>query len=198
MKVIHPTWLAAAAVILMVVSGPRKLGAAPITGPIFNPGTGHNYYLLENSNWTDAQSQALSLGGNLATINNAAENAWVVGKFSDYGAVVRNLWIGLSSAPAFGGNPSNYFWIDGDSSAYRNWAPGEPNFADQYVYIIQPGIPQSAQWDNTANVTSAAYGGGTVVLMYGVAEVVPEPASYLLVLLGGLLLCRCGSCRYGT
>jgi Lectin C-type domain/PEP-CTERM motif len=198
MKAIHPTWQSAVALILLAVSPPTRLTAAPISGPIFNPATGHNYYLLENSNWTNAQSQALALGGNLATINDAAENIWVVQGFSNYGDVVRDLWVGLSSAPASGGNPSNYFWIDGDSSAYRNWAPGEPNFADQYVYILPPGVPNSAQWNNTANQTSTGYLDNPPVLNYGVAEVVPEPATYLLVLLGSLLLCRCGSRRCGT
>ena len=196
MKAIRTTCWSVVGVILLAVYAPTKLPAAPISGPILNPANGHTYYLLENSNWTDAQSQALTLGGNLATINDAAENAWVVGEFSDYGAEERNLWIGLSSAPAFGGNPSNYFWADGDPSAYRNWASGEPNSTDeQYVYIIRPAIPASAMWNNHTDTTIAGYEQYPVVLNYGVAEVVPEPATYVLVVLGSLLLFRCGSHR---
>src|SRR5262249_40507834 len=44
-----------------------------LAGPIRNPATGHDYYLLTESSWTDAEAQAVALGGHLVTINNAEE-----------------------------------------------------------------------------------------------------------------------------
>ena len=41
--------------------------ATTISGPIYNPTTGHNYYLLSGGTWTDAESQAVGLGGYLTT-----------------------------------------------------------------------------------------------------------------------------------
>jgi hypothetical protein len=38
---------------------------------------GHTYYLLETSNWMDAESQAIALGGHLATVSSKSENDWI-------------------------------------------------------------------------------------------------------------------------
>ena len=48
-----------------------------IAGPIVNPANGHSYYFLSQNTWTGAEAEAVTLGGHLVTINNAAENQWV-------------------------------------------------------------------------------------------------------------------------
>ena len=148
--------------------------AALITGPIFNPVTGSNYYLLTQSTWTDAQAEAVSLGGNLVTINDAAENAFVYSTFGTFGGTSRNLWIGLNDVAVEG----VYTWVSGQPLSYTNWFPGEPNnFGNEdYVHIYY----FSPQWNDFQNVT--AFGAG----MFGVVEVtaaaaVPEPATMLLL-----------------
>jgi hypothetical protein len=139
---------------------------------------------LENSNWTDAQSQALTLGGNLATVNDAAENAWICQTFTNFGGVTRNLWIGLNAIGLDGGNPNSYSWVDGSSSTYRNWAPQEPNFSDQYTLIIPAPDTNAGQWNNVSDTTQAGYQFFPTYLNYGVAEIVPEPSTYVLALFG--------------
>lgn len=66
-----------------------------ITGPVVNPANSHSYYLLSQNVWTASETEAVSLGGHLATINDAAENGFVYASFSHFGGVNRNLWIGL-------------------------------------------------------------------------------------------------------
>jgi hypothetical protein len=189
MKASLTRWLSAGIVALVAVYATTNLIAAPIAGPIVDPATGHSYYLLANSDWTDAESQALSLGGNLVTINDAAEDAWVSQTFTNFGNVQRNLWIGLNAAGADGGNPASYQWVDGSLSTYRNWAPGEPNFSDQYTLILSGGNDHAGQWNNASNATATGYEAGPPIPDYGVVEVVPEPSTYLLALLGSLLIC---------
>ena len=97
--------------------------AEVLTGPFTNIFNGHWYYLLSPTNWNAAETAAIGLGGHLATVNDAAENAWIFSTFSNYGGQSRTLWIGLNDAAQEG----LWIWNDGESSGYRNWAPGEPN-----------------------------------------------------------------------
>ena len=44
-----------------------------------------SYVIVDGPTWAAAQANAKALGGNLVTINDAAENAWLVNTFrSDY------------------------------------------------------------------------------------------------------------------
>src|SRR5688572_11605998 len=95
--------------------------SAVLTGPIYNPATGHNYFLLGQSSWLTAQAEAQSLGGHLATINDAAENTWVTSTF--IGGQERALWIGLNDVAQEG----VFVWASGETASYRNWEPGQPD-----------------------------------------------------------------------
>ncbi len=59
--------------------------AGILSGPVLNPANGHIYYLLSQNTWSNAEAEAVSLGGHLATIRNAAENQWVYSTFADFG-----------------------------------------------------------------------------------------------------------------
>jgi hypothetical protein len=163
--------------------------AAPISGAIYNPATGHNYYLLGQSTWTDAESQALGLGGHLTTVNDAAEQSWIYSTFSTYGGVSRNLWIGLITGGADGAVRSNYYWVNGETSTYRNWYDGQPiESIEHYAGIIAPGNFASSGWNNYSDVSSDGYSGTTVLPMCGVVEVVPEPSICGMMFWGGALM----------
>jgi len=85
---------------LVTLATVAVLGAASVNAQIltsaYNPATGHTYYLLAQSTWSVAESQAIALGGHLATINDAAEDNWVAITLSNFGGVQRGLWIGLT------------------------------------------------------------------------------------------------------
>jgi len=92
-------------------------------GPIVNPGNGHSYYLLYPTSWTTAESQAVELGGHLATINDAAENEWVRANVVRCGNVDRRGWIGFNDEAVEG----TFVWVSGEPISYTNWNAGEPN-----------------------------------------------------------------------
>lgn len=164
------------------------VSAGVITGPITNPSNNHVYYMLSQNTWSASESDAISIGGHLIAISDSVEDAWVYSTFSQFGGVSRNLWIGLTSGNSDGTVLNNYFWSDGDTTAYRNFAPSEPNFAtEHYVYMMAPGISVSGKWNNWSDSNTAVYTGFSESLpsqpLFGVVEVVPEPSTILLLCL---------------
>jgi hypothetical protein len=159
--------------------------AAVISGPIKNPSNGNTYYLLSQNNWTLSQLEAVSLGGNLVTINDLAENNWVVSQFSNFGGTARALWIGLSDAATEG----TFVWASGEQSAYRNWGSGEPNNhlgVEDWVHIFPSTDFRFGKWNDAPN-SSNAFG----FAMHGVVEVkaIPEPSTLAIGALLGLCSC---------
>ncbi len=110
------------------------LCSVPIqAGPFINETNGHTYYLLESSTWEEAESSAMELGGNLVTINDEAENAWVYEKFGNNDQF--GLWIGLNDQQTEG----EFVWSSGESVAYTNWAGAQPddyNGAEDHVMLF--------------------------------------------------------------
>ncbi len=177
------------------VSSPRPLlgwgtNAGPnpnvLSGPVFNPATGHYYYLLQTDTWTNSENQAKALGGHLATIDDAAENTWIYNAFSTYGGTNHSLWIGLNN-PSHDTNGqshiNNFTWVNGESAAYRNWSPGEPNnyTGNQwYVYVFAPGDPRAGSWDDDDNVGTIGSGPATMSVN-GVVESDTAPGTYFWI-----------------
>lgn len=98
-----------------------------IGGPVVNPANGHVYYLLSQSDWHTAETEAMNLGGHLVTINDQAEQDFVWENFVRvYGVnAQRSFWIGLNDIVSEG----TWVWSSGEPVTYTNWEPGEPNNA---------------------------------------------------------------------
>lgn len=147
----------------------------------YNPATQHTYYLLDTSNWTDAESTAVTLGGHLTTVNDVNENTWIYNKWG----ATKDLWIGLYDPVLNDGtgaqHAANFQWADGSSSAYRNWRAGEPNSANGGEYYANINAGLGGVWNDTRDQASLP---GSVY--YGVVEVVPEPSSIGLLAIGTL------------
>ena len=106
--------------------------------PTYN---GKTYQLTSGGakSWEAAQAEARSLGGNLVTINDAAEEAWLKQTFGREG-----LWIGINDAASEG----RFRWASGEAVTYTNWAPGEPNNGgglQDYGWMNYGG---NRQWDD--------------------------------------------------
>ncbi|MCX6926672.1 MAG: C-type lectin domain-containing protein [Verrucomicrobia bacterium] len=150
------SFIIGALILLLVPSLSRGVGV--LAGPFTNTANAHLCYLLTQSTWTDAEAKALTLGGHLVTINDAAENQWVFGTFSALGGVRRLLWIGLTDIRSMG----NFQWSSGQPRTYVNWSPVEPNNvgAERYTLMYPAGIPADAfdrypgTWNNLRDWTS--------------------------------------------
>lgn len=127
-------------------------------GPIVNPANRHVYYRLTASTWTAAEAAAAALGGNLVTINDVQENAWVFNTFSQPGQY--GLWIGLNDAL----NEGTFLWSSGEPfnpSTYHSWAPGQPDnwnpsWPEDFgmIFVEEGGTPSTRRglWNDLRNV----------------------------------------------
>ena len=144
-----------------------SVNAAVITGPIYNPDNNHTYYLLTTSSWSDAEAEAISLGGHLVTINDQAENDFVFNTFSEFANPSNPaLWIGFNDIDVEG----TWVWSSGAQVTYTNWTPGEPNNqgGNEDAAVINP---PDAEW-NDIEVWNT--------FPRGVVEIVPIPAAVWL------------------
>ena len=112
------------------------------TNPIFNY-NGSQYTLTSYGTWQEAQAQAQSLGGNLVTINNQAEQDWLVSTFG----VNQTLWIGLTDEVTEG----QFKWVSGEISTYTNWLPGEPNNGWGGEDHVEMNFGSPGKWNDSSS-----------------------------------------------
>jgi hypothetical protein len=114
---------------------------------VVNPANQHAYALTEVLTWPNAEATAVAAGGHLVTLNDEAEQTWVLDTFGDQveGGDISSFWIGFNNegkeetlfyelcrgggcAPAiwFTSNPQAYIadtytWASGESVTFTNW-----------------------------------------------------------------------------
>jgi hypothetical protein len=123
---------------LLLFTAALSAQAEIIAGPITNPATGRDYYLLAPNSWSLSQAEAESLGGTLAVIKNEDEQKWVFATFGAYGGVNRELWIGLHKT-----SENKFAWVTGEPLDYTNWGPNQPDNAGNVESAVQMWKPDS-------------------------------------------------------
>jgi hypothetical protein len=109
-----------------VVAQPRTAKAVDAGAWQFKPATGHYYRLVlvddirpvAGLTWTRAEEYALSVGGQLVTINDQAEQSWLAAAFTH-----PQLWIGLTDQAVEG----TWVWSSGEPVTYMNWVADQPD-----------------------------------------------------------------------
>lgn len=143
-----------------------------VTSPI----NGHHYTLTNTPvlqpTWVEAEAEAVSIGGHLATIRNLAEEQWLKANYgTDW------LWIGLNDIANLG----SFVWASGEPVSYINWNPGEPS------YINGPGGERELYVGYNIGVERGWNDFPDWYRLYGIIEVVPVPEpSSLLALISGI------------
>ncbi|MBI1825990.1 MAG: hypothetical protein HY287_12855 [Planctomycetes bacterium] len=150
---------------------------------------GHWYDLTPAGlTWTQAEQAAVAMGGHLVTINDAAENAWLLSKYDIPSDII---WIGLHQPPGSPEPGGGWVWTDGQtpqSIGYVNWAPPQPDnnlgIEDSaQMYATQPAV-EGGTWNDLP---------GTFTGM-GLVEREFDPAVPAVSHLGLLVLTMLGLC----
>lgn len=93
----------------------EAMRASTVNTPLYDYeiNDGHTYVRSPSDmNWSQARSYAHALGGELVTIDDATEDAFLQSRFGN-----TNFWTGLNDTVTEG----TFEWADGDPAAYRNW-----------------------------------------------------------------------------
>lgn len=161
---------------IFLLSAAATVHAGILAGPTVNPANGHTYYLLTQNTWTNAEVEAVALGGHLATIRNAEEQRWI---FDTFGGQGGSLWIGLTDQEQEG----TFKWISGEPVDYTNWEEAEPDNGtggvEHYTHIWPPGNRSPGKWNDYLNADNV-FG----ISIYGVVEIsaraktVGDPAGF--------------------
>ena len=105
---------------------------------VVNPANGHSYKSIHCESWDDAQAKAVAEGAYLVSINDEAEQQWLVGIFG-----FAPYWIGLTDVAKDG----EWQWTSGEPATYTNWAPREPKAVGMgkadYVFM---GLSPDGKW----------------------------------------------------
>ena len=85
----------------------------PIGAWVVNPTNGHAYKRIQCKTWKDARTMAIAEGAHLVSINDEAEQKWLVEVFGR-----EPFLIGLTRLE----NQTEWRWTSGEPVAYTNWA----------------------------------------------------------------------------
>ncbi len=118
---------------------------------VLNPANNHSYKRVHYKSWDDAQAKAVAEGAHLVSINDAAEQRWLVSIFG-----TAPYWIGLTDVVKEG----EWGWTSGEPATYTHWAVHKLIDADRgeedYVFMgLSPDGrwhkvgPQSPEWKMT-------------------------------------------------
>ena len=125
---------------------------------------GNNYYtIVDGPSWTAAETNAVALGGNLASIESSAENQFIARSFKDEnksyyaGSSDKDIyWIGLTK------QNGNWEWSNGSNYIFSNWGPLEPyedsGINDRAEMTVEahggPWLQSAGNWNNNSDIIS--------------------------------------------
>jgi hypothetical protein len=163
--------------ITLVINSPSK--GYVVTDYDWSEYNGHQYALtFIKGSWLETEAEAAAISFHLVTVNNENENSWLKNTFClphD-----EDLWIGFyqlsgSSEPAGG-----WVWSSGEPVTFTDWGTNEPTNDPAPEDYVTFSKQHGWQW-NDLQVDWFA--------LNGIIET-PEPATLLLLGLGGLMLRR--------
>jgi len=124
---------------IKLLSANDQSATAIPSGWFYSPTTTHYYKATESClGWHSCKDWAIGEGGHLVTVNNQAEQDWLV---SIYGGT-EWYWIGFNVEESEG----NWVWISGETPTYTNWFSGEPSNSGEVEHYALMNFAQPSKW----------------------------------------------------
>jgi hypothetical protein len=159
-----------------------------------NPDNGHQYSLtINHSNWLDAEAEAVGVGGHLVTVNDAAEQQWLLGLSNpllssyarDYqgNSGQNGSWIGMFYDGTGDINQlDSWLWLTGEvGSEFLVPAGSFYNYNGLHMVLIGSFHSEIGMISNGPH-----HDDNPSFYLQGIIEVVPEPTTLSLLALGSL------------
>lgn len=157
--------------LLALVAGLGLVGAAQAAGVQW-AANGHTYEFIAGSyTWDQANADAQSRGGYLATVTSAAENSFLTSVSTQL------AWLGGTDH----GHEGVWTWVTGEAWGYSNWNSGEPNNCCNGEDYLQINWAVTGGWNDHGGPGNPAQLNGYFLER---AAAVPEPATALMMLAG--------------
>lgn len=158
------------------------MAGSAFAGPTYYIYNGHSYFLTAPGIWDVAEAEAVSEGGHLVTMNDAAENAWVTSIFGHYPG---GRWIGLYQLPGSPEPGGGWVWISGEPVTYTNWGAGEPSNSPPSENYAELGSNTSLDtWNDWSHLRWDWALWGPVPGIVEIPRVIPAPGAFLLAGIG--------------
>jgi len=169
--------------------------ASPVQWATADGGSGHWYDAVPvegGIDWYSINPDPEGQGWHLATITSAEENLYIYGLIKDDprywlwdGVNAAGPWIGGYQPPGSPEPAGGWSWVTGELWVYENWASAEPNNlgGEECAHFFAKGKPADATLNDLK---------GLLPLPGYVREMVPEPASLVLLLVGAAAVKRFG------
>ena len=87
---------------------------------------GKFYKIVDGPSWSDAEANAVALGGHLVTINSAEENDWIFANFEEV-LVGASEGLGLMIGFTDQEEEGSWKWTSEEEVTYTNWGTGQPD-----------------------------------------------------------------------
>jgi hypothetical protein len=176
------------AVMVMVAGFAHICKAVPVEWSFHPDNLVHYYDLIhvtEGINWNSAKQTAedfnyMGVNGYLATITSPSESTFIA-QLASQADPAESIWVG-GFQPIGSPEPAgNWQWVTGELWDYTNWNFSEPSNhpPNEDALELRPEN-YGDQWNDESHETIRYY--------YIVEYSVPEPATILLLALGGLVL----------
>jgi hypothetical protein len=154
---------------------------------------GHQYTLTQNyGTWQESENEAIAAGGYLATISDAAENAFLTDFIKDvscrdypyYPPSGNAAWIGLELTGPNKDDSSSWSWASGEPVTYFNlYSPPPVGYNGVHMYLLGANheVHVGTWCNNPEHETTYNLN------MLGIIEVaVPEPSTFILLGAGAI------------